>query len=73
VPDVFVAKFDPAGAHLWSRRYGDKAGQNAAAVAIDSGQNILLTGNNAGTFDFGGDPLNATTGDDSVFVAKLKP
>jgi hypothetical protein len=73
VPDVFVAKFDPAGAHLWSRRYGDKAGQNAAAVAIDSGQNILLTGNNAGTFDFGGDPLNATTSDDSVFVAKLKP
>ncbi len=73
VPDIFVAKFDPAGAHLWSRRYGDEANQGVSALAIDSGQNILLTGDNAGTFDFGGDPLNATTGDDSVFVAKLKP
>ena len=33
--DIFVAKFDPDGLHLWSKRFGDGTGQEYAFVAVD--------------------------------------
>jgi hypothetical protein len=71
--DVFVAKFDPSGAQLWARRYGDKEAQEAAAVAIDSGRNIVLTGDFVGTINFGGNPLSVPAFNGRMFVAKLEP
>ena len=34
-PDVFVAKYSSAGAHLWSRRFGSTGSDKGLAIAID--------------------------------------
>jgi hypothetical protein len=70
--DIFVAKFDPNGAHLWSQRFGDAADQEARSIATDGSQNVLATGVLGGAADFGGGPL-ASAGSTDVFVVKLDP
>ena len=67
--DIFVARFDGAGALLWSKRFGDPAAQNALDVAVDSSGNIVITGIFYGTVDFGGGALQSSGGD--VFVVAL--
>lgn len=71
--DIFVAKLDPNGGHLWSKRFGDAATQGASSVAIDSSGHVLLTGYMFGSADFGGGPLVSTGAGMDVFVAKLSP
>ena len=57
--DIFVAKYDPAGTYISSRRYGDPAGspsptgQFGDAIAMSSGGNVFITGHYLGTLDFG--------------------
>jgi hypothetical protein len=70
--DIFVAKLDPNGGHLWSKRYGDAAEQFGASVAVDDGGNVVVVGYFAGAVDFGGGPLPSAGGQD-IFVAKLDP
>jgi len=71
--DIFVAKLDPDGDHLWSRAYGDDAiYQLGWGVAVDGGGNALVIGSFNGTVDFGGGPFT-TNGIDDVFVLKLGP
>jgi Beta-propeller repeat len=75
--DIFVAKYDSAGRHLWSRSFGnDGNSEMGQAVAVDGSGNIYLVGKTAlgvtvRTLDFGctnsdyqGAALNA-------FVVKL--
>jgi hypothetical protein len=68
--DFFLVKLDPAGAHLWSKRYGDAATQSAQAVRMDANGDVLVTGLAQGTIDFGGGPL-VSAGDYDAVVAKL--
>ncbi|MFT3766651.1 MAG: SBBP repeat-containing protein [Minicystis sp.] len=68
--DVFVAKLDPDGNHLWSKRFGDASAQNGKAVAVDLDGNVVITGDVAGVIDFGGGALTSAGGTD-VFVASL--
>jgi hypothetical protein len=66
--DVFVAKFSAAGAHLWSRAFGNAQDDLAYAVAVDEGDDIVVTGTFYGRVDFGGGILTGWTRD--TFVAK---
>ncbi|WP_437972239.1 hypothetical protein WMF04_24370 [Sorangium sp. So ce260] len=68
--DVFVAKLDAEGEHVWSRRFGDAAAQRALSVAVDGAGNVVVGGEMAGMVDLGGGPRNAGA-EGSVFVAKL--
>lgn len=69
--DIFVAKFNPDGAALWSKRFGDSAGpQAASAVAIDAQGNVIVAGSFRGSINLGGQDLTTNGGAD-VFVAKL--
>ena len=68
--DVFVAKFDPAGKHMWSRRFGVVKNQGSHGIAVSGPENVVIAGNFAGTLDFGGTPLVSASGD-GIFVAKL--
>ncbi len=44
-PDLFVAKHDAAGNHLWSRSYGnDGSGENGLGLATDTAGNIYVVG-----------------------------
>jgi hypothetical protein len=68
--DIFVAKLDSSGGHLWSKRFGDGASQQAHDVAVDAAGNVYVTGPMAGTVDFGGGALTSLGGPD-LFLVKL--
>ncbi|MBU4263450.1 MAG: hypothetical protein KKC76_16450 [Proteobacteria bacterium] len=68
--DIFLAKFDGAGNHLWSRRFGDKYDQTGYGVAVDSNGQIVLTGSFSGKTDFGGGLLTSAGGQD-IFLARF--
>ncbi len=70
--DIFVVKYDPAGSHLWSKRFGDASNQSGQSIATDSSGNVLVTGEVAGSADFGGGSLTSAGAED-IFVAKLDP
>ncbi|MBI4702896.1 MAG: SBBP repeat-containing protein [Deltaproteobacteria bacterium] len=69
--DIFVAKLDSSGGHIWSKSFGDVNSQAAVAIATDAWGNALVTGTFNGTVDFGGGPLTCAWGGLDVFVAKL--
>ncbi|WP_437731601.1 hypothetical protein [Sorangium sp. So ce1335] len=74
--DVVVARFDAAGAHQFSRRFGDAVTQQATAVAVDRAGNAFVTGEFWGTLDFGearqGERLTLKSrGKRDVFLVKL--
>ncbi len=70
--DIFVAKFDNSGNHLWSKKFGDASDQDAEGITIDGAGHVIVTGSFKGMIDFGGGALNNPTASTSdVFVAKL--
>jgi hypothetical protein len=70
--DIFVAKYTPAGLHLWSQRFGSTGWDSALSVAADRSGNVLVTGDFVGTVAFGGASLTSA-GDFDIFVAKFSP
>jgi hypothetical protein len=68
--DIFVAKFDANGTHLWSKRFGDASTQYAHCVAIDGQGNVIITGHYYGSVDFGGGPHSSSALLD-IYVAKF--
>jgi hypothetical protein len=65
-PSTFVAKYDPNGAHLWSRSYPTFSND----MAVDGFGNVIVTGLVGGTFDFGGGP---TAGGNDIYLVKYDP
>ncbi|MEO7328248.1 MAG: nucleotide-binding protein, partial [Minicystis sp.] len=55
--DIFLAKLDPTGATVWSKRFGDAADQVGSAVAVDAAGTAYITGSVKGAVDFGLGPL----------------
>jgi hypothetical protein len=68
--DVYAAKLNSAGAHQWSKRFGDASNQVATKISADAAGNNYLTGYFAGTINFGGAALT-TVGADDIFLAKF--
>jgi hypothetical protein len=61
--DVFVAKHDPDGNHLWSMAFGDlNWDQWGIEIATDSAGNVIVVGAFDGSVDFGGG-LHTSAGD----------
>lgn len=59
--DTFVLALDPAGAHRWSRIFGDSTSQSGTRLAVRGGDAGLIVSVNApGEIDFGAGPLQAT-------------
>jgi cysteine-rich repeat protein len=70
--DVFAVKLDAQGQHLWSRRLGGTDDDYGMGIAVDSADNVLLTGYFEGTTDLGGGPLDsAGSYDYDLFAVKL--
>jgi hypothetical protein len=70
--DAFLAKFDPSGNHIWSKAFGDASKQEGRRVAVDTNNNVLVTGNFQGNVDFGGGQLGPpSTGEDNAFLVKF--
>jgi len=66
--DVFVSKRAAAGAHVWSKRFGNELDQVGRAVASDGAGGIILLGEYKGAIDFG---VGALKGSDGIYVTKL--
>lgn len=79
VYEVFAAKLDPAGQHLWSRRFGGPgSASHAAHLAVDGAGNAVAFGLFSGTMTVGGAELtaagtNGSSGPEDLFVIKLDP
>jgi len=69
--DMFVAKLDAAGGHVFSKGYGDLSNQDMRDIAFDAAGNVIFVGFHAGTVDFGAGPLTANGND--VLLGKLSP
>lgn len=70
--DVFLAKYDPDGAHVWSRRFGGTSFENATSLAVDASSNVFLGGYFSGTANFGGPNLQSA-GNVDIFFAEYRP
>lgn len=70
--DVFVAKLDSTGRHLWSGAFGDASAQAGTAIAVDASGNVFVTGYFSGSIDLGGATLTSAGGQD-VFVVRFDP
>ncbi len=70
--DIFLAKFDSDGNHLWSKKFGDYDYQYGTGVAFDSAGNVILIGHMHYKADFGGGELTTSGGLD-IYVAKFDP
>lgn len=68
--DVFLAKYDKNGNHIWSKSFGDTSTQNATQVTTDGAGNVFLLGRAFGKINFGGIELDAR-GTDDIFIAKF--
>lgn len=68
--DIFVAKFNAMGDHLWSKSFGDASQQVPRAIAVDTKGRVFITGSVAGSADFGGGPLTSA-GLTDAFLAEF--
>jgi hypothetical protein len=69
--DVFLAKYDKSGNHIWSQRFGDSSNQTSTQVIVDAEDNVILIGRAFGKIDFGDGTLLDAAGTDDIFVAKF--
>lgn len=70
--DILLAKFDPNGGHIFSKRLGAGSFDYLMSLSLDSNGDILIGGQLGGTVDLGGGPINpgaATT--DWAYVARF--
>jgi gliding motility-associated-like protein len=71
--DIYVAKYNSSGQLTWVRRYGGSFSDRAYDLAIDSDQNIYITGQYYGTVNFGTYILNSTANSKDIFLLKMDP
>lgn len=72
--DMFIAKYDPSGAHLVSARFGSVDSEVSRRLAVDGSGSVVVAGNYETPFSFGGPELpggSTVTGD--AFIAKFSP
>jgi hypothetical protein len=72
--DMFIAKYDPSGAHLVSARFGSVESEAPQRLAIDSSGNVVVVGQYTTPFSFGGPELpGGSTVNVDAFIAKFSP
>src|SRR5205085_11936376 len=71
--DGFLAKYDPAGRHLWSHQFGNVSSYDGGnAVAVDDQGTIAVAGLFSRIVDFGGISLTSA-GSSDAFLARYSP
>src|SRR5439155_13481826 len=74
--DAFVAKYSSSGKYLWAKTYGSASDDQVYGLAIDSANNIIITGGFSSTVSFGATTLTSGTTQlysQNIFLAKLEP
>jgi hypothetical protein len=70
VSDIFLLSLTPALAVQWSKSFGDDKQQRGEAVVVDSNDDIIISGDNAGVASFGVGGVTSAGAED-VFLAKF--
>jgi hypothetical protein len=70
--DIFLAKLDSNGDHIWSKRFGDGHDDYVTGIAASGAGHIGLTGFFWGAINFGGPNLNSA-GHRDIFLVELDP
>jgi len=71
--DIFLAKFDSNGNHIWSKRFGGSYDDKGYSVSVDSSGNVYGIGSFASSnVDFGGCPLS-NAGSYDIYLIKYAP
>ena len=70
--DLFAAKFDGDGNHIWAKRFGTSSDPFGVSIAVDAMGNVLLSGSFTGAVDFGSGPVMSPDGY-GLYAAKLDP
>ena len=63
--DTFISKLNSSGTIQWTKKIGTTATDEATSIAIDSGNNLYISGNTKGALDG-----NTTLGNTDQFVLK---
>jgi hypothetical protein len=61
----FLAKFDPSGAHVWSKSLSTLS---VSSVAVDAAGKTIVVGTFTGTIDVGSGPITSSGGTDSLLA-----
>jgi hypothetical protein len=69
--DMVIVKYSSGGTIAWKKHFNAASTQQAKGIAIDASDNIIVTGQFAGTVDFGGQMRSAT--DLDAFVVRYDP
>jgi hypothetical protein len=70
--DMFIAKYDPSGNHLWSRAFGGTSSQEGWRIAVMPDDDIVVCGDYYGSAALGGASLGGHgLNNTDVFVSKL--
>ena len=69
----YIAKYTPAGAHMWSYGFADGGEGQANAVAVDPSGHVYVTGYFYGTADFDPGPGTAILVGWDFYTAKYTP
>ena len=69
--DVIAAKYNVAGAHLWSKRFGGAGADSGDAITFDADGFVILAGYYSGTASFASAAVTSN-GLADIFVARLR-
>lgn len=68
--DVFIAKYNAAGAVQWALKAGGSGADRAYSIKADDAGNVYVTGYYYGTATFGSSTISSVAGSQDVFIAK---
>jgi len=66
--DIVIVKLNSAGTYGWHTFYGSSYGDSGTDIAVDSSDNVYVTGSSADTW---GSPLKAHAGDRDIVIIKF--
>ena len=68
--DIYVAKFDSSGKHLWSKSFGSTGPDSVKGLTVDRSGNLWVAGSFRNSIDFGGGMLTSA-GFSDIFLLSL--
>lgn len=68
--DIYIAKFDSVGNYLWATSAGGSNGDLAQSIAVNTNEQVFMSGWFQGFAQIGNTTLNSA-GDRDIFVAKI--
>jgi chitodextrinase len=69
--DVYVAKFNSAGSHLWSKNFTNDGNERGYAIVLSPGGDVTIGGSFSNTVNFGTGDLTSVNAMTDAFVARF--